>query len=296
MESPRPALVRSRVLDYVSLMKPAITVFVALSSAAGFILGSAGIGIDSVLLCDVVMATVAVAAGAIVLNQYIERDLDAKMARTANRPIPSGRLDPAEAYVFGVLLSVSGILYFVVRFNWLAGLLSALASGIYLFVYTPLKRKSSISTTAGAVAGALPPVGGWVAASGEFGPEAWVLFSIAFFWQCPHFLSIAWIHREDLSRGSYCSPLVRDADGVRLSRRVVFWTLTLLAGSLMPVPFGMAGYPYLIAAFLLGSGLLAFSLSFARHRTEARARRLLRASLIYLPLLWSALVLEGTTF
>jgi protoheme IX farnesyltransferase len=295
MVSQWPAVIRSRVLDYVSLMKPGITVFVALSSAAGFILGSSEIGLDPFLLCDVALATVAVAAGAIVLNQYVERDLDAKMARTANRPIPSGRLDPAEAYGIGVLLSALGVTYFLVRLNWLAGLLAALAWGIYLFLYTPLKRKSSLHTTLGAVAGALPPVGGWAAARGEFAPEAWVLFLIAFFWQYPHFLTIAWIHREDLPRESYCWPAVQDADGPRLPRQVVLWTLALLAGSLLPVALGMSGYVYLVVAFLLGSCLLALGLSFTRQRTQANARRLLWASLFYLPLLWTAMVLGEVT-
>jgi protoheme IX farnesyltransferase len=285
------SLTWTRVSDYMALTKPRITLFVALSTAVGFVLGATG-SLDLARLLHTVLATLVIAGGAAVLNQFLERDLDARMRRTKNRPLPAGRLQPEEAYVFGLLLSALGILYLGMVVNWLAGILAGLTSGIYLFLYTPLKQKTAHNTAVGAIAGALPPVGGWAAARGEVGAEAWVLFAIMFLWQFPHFFSIAWIYREDYVRGGHRMISVEDSGGDRISQQVVLYSLVLLPFSLLPALVWVSGTVYFIAAVVLGLGLLRFSFSFARYRTEHDARRLLRATLVYLPTLWVMMVLD----
>ncbi len=279
----------TRVSDYMALTKPRIALFVALSTAVGFVLGGSP---DLARLLHTLLATLVIAGGAAVLNQFLERDLDARMRRTENRPLPAGRLQPEEAYVFGLLLSALGILYMGMVVNWLAGILAGLTSGIYLFLYTPLKQKTPHNTAVGAVAGALPPVGGWAAAQGEVGAEAWMLFAIMFLWQFPHFLSIAWIYREDYARGGHRMISVEDSGGDRISQQVVLYSLVLFPFSLLPALVWVSGTVYFTAAVVLGLGLLRFSFSFARYRTERDARRLLRATLVYLPTLWVMMVLD----
>ncbi len=285
------SLARARVTDYVTLAKPRITLFVALSTMVGFILGTIG-PFDYPLLFHTLLATLLVAGGSAVLNQFLERDLDARMKRTEKRPIPAGRLQPEEAYLFGLLLSASGILYMGMAANWMAGLLAGLTSGIYLFLYTPLKQKTAHNTAVGAVAGALPPVGGWAAAQGEVGGEALVLFAIMFLWQFPHFYSIAWIYRDDYARGGQRMLSVEDPGGHRISQQVVAYSLILIPFSLLPALLWVNGAVYFASAVVLGLGLLRFSFSFAKYRTEYCARSLLRATLVYLPTLWILMVLD----
>ncbi len=284
-------LTRVRVSDYIALTKPRITLFVAMSTGVGFVLGAIG-SLDLVRLFHTLLATLLVAGGSAVLNQFLERDLDARMRRTENRPLPAGRVQPEAAYLFGLLLSAVGILYLGMAMNWLAGLLAGLTSGIYLFLYTPLKQKTAHNTAVGAIAGALPPVGGWAAARGEVGAEAWALFAIMFLWQFPHFFSIAWIYREDYARGGHRMLSVEDPKGDRLSQQVILYSLVLLPFSLLPALLWVSGAVYFAVAVVLGLGLLRFSFSFARYRTEQDARRLLRATLVYLPTLWVMMVLD----
>jgi protoheme IX farnesyltransferase len=280
-----------RVMDYVALTKPKITVFVALSTAVGFVLGAAGV-FEFLPLLHTLLATVLVASGSAVLNQFLERKMDARMKRTANRPLPAGRLHPEEALLFGLLLSGTGILYMGLKINWLAGFLAALTSVIYLFLYTPLKRKSTHNTTVGAIAGALPPMGGWAAAQGEIGGGAWLLFGILFFWQFPHFFSIAWIYRADYVRGGFKMITTGDPAGRRTARQINIYSAILLAFSMLPMLVGLGGVLYIAVAAATGLCLLYSGIVFARTRSEQNARRLLRTTLIHLPLLWIALLFD----
>ncbi len=280
-----------RVMDYVALTKPKITVFVALSTTVGFVLGAAGV-FEFLRLLHTLLATFLVASGSAVLNQFLERKLDARMERTANRPLPAGRLYPEEAFLLGLLLSGIGILYMGLQINWLASFLAALTSVIYLFLYTPLKRKSTHNTAVGAIAGALPPVGGWAAAQGEIGGGAWLLFGILFFWQFPHFFSIAWIYREDYVRGGFKMISTNDPEGRRTARQINIYSAILLAFCLLPWLAGLGGVLYLAVAVAVGLPLLYSGIVFARTRSEQNARRLLRTTLIYLPLLWIALLFD----
>ena len=281
----------ARVLDYAALAKPRITIFVVFSTAVAFILGTRG-DYNLHLLMHTLLATSLVAGGSAALNQFLERDLDARMKRTSRRPLPSGRLQPEQAYIFGLLLSVSGILYLGFMVNWLVGIVAAVTTIIYLFLYTPLKQKTSHNTAVGAIAGALPPVGGWAAVRGEIGLEAWILFGIMFLWQFPHFFAIAWLYREDYLSSGYRMISADDAEGKRTSQQILVYSLALVSYSSLPFLFGLSGLLYLSAAAILAVGLLYFSFSFARLRTDWDARKLMRASLVYLPVLWIAMVLD----
>lgn len=285
------ALSWARLMDYVALTKPKITVFVVLSTTVGFVLGAAGV-IEFTRLLHTLLATVLVASGSAVLNQFLERKTDARMERTANRPLPAGRLYTEEAYLFGLLLSGTGILYMGLQINWLAGLLAGLTSVIYLFMYTPLKRRSTHNTAVGAVAGALPPMGGWAAAQGEIGWGAWLLFGILFLWQFPHFFSIAWIYRDDYERGGFKMISIDDPAGRRTATQIGIYGAILLVFSFLPWLVGMTGLLYAAVAAAAGLCLVLFVVVFTRTRTEQNARRLLRTTLVYLPLLWIALLLD----
>lgn len=285
------ALSWARLMDYLALTKPKITIFVVLSTTVGFVLGAAGVFEFSRLL-HTLLATVLVASGSAVLNQFLERRADARMERTANRPLPAGRLYAEEAYLFGLLLSGTGILYMGLQINWLAGFLAGLTSVIYLFMYTPLKRRSTHNTAVGALAGALPPMGGWAAAQGEIGAGAWLLFGILFLWQFPHFFSIAWIYREDYERGGFKMISVEDSAGRRTATQIGVYSAILLAFSFLPWVAELTGLLYAAAAAAAGICLIYCVFTFARVRTERNARRLLRATLVYLPLLWFALLFD----
>ncbi len=286
------ALSWARLMDYVALTKPKITVFVVLSTTVGFVLGAAGV-IEFTRLLHTLLATVLVASGSAVLNQFLERKTDARMERTANRPLPAGRLYAEEAYLFGLLLSGTGILYMGLQINWLAGLLAGLTSVIYLFMYTPLKRRSTHNTAVGAVAGALPPMGGWAAAQGEIGWGAWLLFGILFLWQFPHFFSIAWIYRDDYERGGFKMISIGDPAGRRTATQIGVYGAILLVFSFLPWLAGMTGLLYAAVAAAAGLCLVLFVVLFTSTRTEQNARRLLRTTLVYLPLLWIALLFDA---
>lgn len=277
--------------DFATLAKPRIVVFVALSALVGFLLG-AGETVRLALLIPTLIGTAMVSAGTAALNQVVERDLDARMRRTAGRPLPAGRLGREEAQCFGVLMAVSGAFYLGTCVNLWTGLTAAATLIIYLFAYTPLKRRSPFSTAVGAVAGALPPVGGWVAATGGFGAGAWVLFGILFLWQFPHVLAISWLHREDYARGGCRMLAVADPDGRRTALRAIFYTLILIPFSLLPVWTGLAGPCYGAAALLGGLIFLGFGVHFLINRTPWRARALMLVSLAYLPALWLVMIFE----
>lgn len=284
---------RALASDFAALTKPRIVAFVCLSTLVGFVLGSAG-PVNLELLLHALIGTAMASGGTAALNQFLERDLDARMTRTAGRPLPAGRLGVEEAHCFGVLLSASGIFYLGMSVNWATGLAAALTLAIYLFLYTPLKLRTPLNTAVGAVAGALPPVGGWVAATGSLSPGAWALFAILFLWQFPHVLAIGWLYREDYARGGYRMVSVLDPDGRRTGRQVASTSLILLPCSLLPTFLGMTGLFYFCASLLLGLGFLGFGLYFWQARTPRSARLLMLASLVYLPALWLLMISDRT--
>ncbi len=281
--------------DYLELTKPRVTLMVVITMAFGFYLGTRG-EMEWLLFFNAVIGTALVAGGTSALNQYVERDIDAKMQRTKNRPLPTGRLRPEQALAFSIAISAAGIVQLMLAVNWLTAMLAMLTLMSYVFLYTPLKQKSSLSTVVGAIPGALPPLGGWTAARGDLSLEGWVLFAILFLWQLPHFLAIAWIYREDYRRGGFPMLTVIDPEGDSAGRQIISNCLALLPVSLLPTILGMAGQFYFIGALALSLFFLGCGIAVMRHRTNADVRRLLRASLVYLPVLLALMALDKTTF
>ena len=278
-------------VDYLDMTKPRITGLVVVTTLIGFFMGTRG-PIPPALLIHTLLATAMVAGGASVLNQYLERDLDALMLRTRMRPLPQGRISPFHALAFGVGLSVAGVLYLTFTTNLLAGAIAALTVASYVFVYTPLKRITPLSTVIGAVPGALPPVGGWAAATNTLGVEAWVLFAIVFMWQLPHFLAIGWMYKADYERAGFPMIPVLDELGFVTGRHMLAWSVAILPVSLMPSLLGLTGIIYFLGELVLGSLFLLSSIGFAARRSEAAARRVFLISILYLPLLWGLMVLD----
>ncbi|MDE2060369.1 MAG: heme o synthase [candidate division NC10 bacterium] len=280
-----------RAVDFVSLMKPRILLMVLLTTCAGFYLGS-GSTPSYEILWQVLTGTALAAGGTLALNQFLERDLDARMARTRLRPLPASRLQPAEALLFGVLLAVAGLLYLAVAINTLSSVAAAVTVGSYLFVYTPMKRKTAWCVIVGAVPGALPPVIGWAAATGRLGIEAWVLFAILFVWQLPHTLAIALLYKDDYERaGIRLLPLI-DPDDRLTSYQIVGNCLILLAVSLLPTLIGFSGPLYFLGALALGIGMVGCGVTLALRRSTADVRRLVFTSLVQLPVLFLLMVLD----
>jgi protoheme IX farnesyltransferase len=280
----------SRLSDYLALTKPGITFMVSVTAAVGFWVASPG-HVDWRLLAHLVGGTLLSSAGAAALNMLLERRIDARMERTKDRPLPAGRLAPAEALVWGVFLCAGGLAWLALGTNLVTAALSAATILSYLGLYTPLKTKTSLCTLVGAVPGALPPVMGWTAASGRLETGAGILFLLLFFWQLPHFLALAWMYREDYARGGLPMLPVEGPDGGSTGRQVVLQTLALVVVSLLPYGARMVGEGYLVAALALGAGFLGFGIAFAVQRSRARASRLFFASIAYLPLVLAALAL-----
>jgi protoheme IX farnesyltransferase len=279
----------SSFTDYVDLTKPRITLLVVLTGAVGYFMASrTGLSLPGLLHSMFGIALVSASAG--VLNQVMERDADAKMTRTANRPIPAGRVSPESGLVFGTVLGLGGVLYTALFLNMTVALLAAVTLGSYIFIYTPLKRVTTLNTLVGAIPGALPPVGGWAAATGMVSREAGVLFLIVFIWQIPHFLAIAWLYREDYARAGLPLLPVIEPDGRTTGRQAVLYAMVLVPASLTPVLTGLGGLPYAAVAVVLGSVLVWLSTRFARDLSTISARRLFLASIVYLPVLWAVLV------
>lgn len=286
-------LISTRLADYVELTKPRIAVLVLFTVAAGAILACGG-SVEPLVLVHTLVGTLLVAAGASALNQWLERHSDARMKRTENRPLPAGRMQPLEAILFGSGLGLAGVVYLLVTLAhpW-AALVATVTLISYVFLYTPLKRRTTLNTIIGAVPGALPPIIGWTAVRGSLDSNALALFAILFFWQVPHFLAIAWIYREDYGRAGLRMLTVKDRDGRLTGRQMVNYCLALLAASLMPVVAGTVGLAYLIGAVVLGAGFLLCTIGFWRTANQTHARRVLRASLLYLPLLLTLLLLSA---
>ena len=280
----------SRLADYYELTKPRMNFLVLVTAALGFYMAARGWGQWATFL-HAMLGTFLTAGGAAALNQYLERDLDARMPRTANRPLPAGRVGPVEALAFGVALTAAGVLYLALLVNPLTAALGAITLGTYVFLYTPMKRWTTLCTIVGAVPGAIPPMMGWTAAAGELSPPAWALFGILFFWQLPHFLAIAILYRDDYAAGGFKMLPVVDEGLSFTGRQIVLWGLALIPVSLTPVMMGMAGATYFAAAVVLGLGFWAAGIRCAATRGErADARRLFFVSIIYLPLLVAVMV------
>jgi protoheme IX farnesyltransferase len=287
-----PLTVRERIAAYAELTKPRITFLIVLTAAAGFALGTRG-RIDYLKMASAMVGIGLLSSGIATLNQYMERDLDALMRRTADRPLPSGKLLPWEALVFGAGLTILAQVYLAVLVNPLTALLGLTVIAGYLFAYTPLKTKTSLSTMVGAFPGAVPPLIGWTAARGELSLEAWVLFAILFLWQFPHFLAIAWMYREDYSRAGILMLPVVEPDGRITGQQIVVYTLMLLPVSLLPTALGISGQVYFFGAIILGLLFLYSSVRAAFSHSRQEARRLLLASVIYLPLLFILMVVNS---
>ncbi len=277
--------------DLFVLTKPRVVLMVLVTTLVGFYVGSHG-AIDYVRVINLLVGTMLAAGGTLALNQYLERDVDALMERTRMRPLPDGRLEPLEALIFGALVTVAGVGYVAVTVGPLAALVTAVTAVLYLFAYTPLKVRSSFCMIVGAVPGALPPVTGWVAARGELGLGAWILFGILFLWQLPHTLAIARLYRDDYARAGVQVLPVVDQDGGSTERHIVLGCLALLAVGLLPTLSGLAGVVYFAGALLLGLIFLGCGVLQALAPSAAAARRVLFASLLYLPALLVLLALD----
>jgi protoheme IX farnesyltransferase len=280
---------QSAAMDFLELTKPRLSVFVLV---VVLISGWLAAPTSVLVLFAAVVGTGLVAGGANALNMLIERDYDAKMHRTANRPLPAGRLMPREVMVFGLVLGFSGVILLAAMTTVLAAGIAAFNLICYVGIYTPLKRRTTLNTHVGAVPGALPALIGAAAVTGTITPAAWMLFFIVYLWQLPHFLSIAWLYREDYERGGFLMLSVVDKDGFLTGRQAVLGALALIPVSLLPVQGGVSGIVYLIGALALGLFFLGRAIAFAIARTSASARLLMRASLLYLPLVLTLMLLD----
>jgi protoheme IX farnesyltransferase len=280
--------------QFVELTKPRITLFILMSTGIGFMFGSRlGPPWTWLELLHTMIGTMLIASGTAVLNQWYEREGDSLMRRTQRRPIPSGRVGQQHALAFGVALSAAGFFQLWLGVNLLTAGLALFTLATYLFVYTPLKRRSPVSTTIGAIPGAMPPLIGYAAASGHLNYEAGLLFAILFVWQFPHFYAIAWMYREDYARAGIRMLPVIEPDVQSTARRILWFSMALVPLSLAPTFFAMAGNVYLIGALLL-SGMVAYTgFQAASLRTQRQARRVLLASIVYLPVLYGLLALDS---
>ena len=286
-DASRPAL-------YLVLTKPDVSFLVVMTTVAGYSLGTIG-PLDWLRMAHTVFGTTLIAAGTSALNHYIERDTDALMRRTMSRPLPSGQLSPREAFWFGVSLIVVGTLYLALATNALATLLGIFTSISYLCAYTPLKRRTTLATFVGAFPGAVPPLIGWAAARGTIGLDAWILFAILFLWQFPHFDAIAWIYREDYSRAGIQMLPVVDREGKRTFREILMTAALLVPVSLLPSLTGLAGARYFFSALVVGIMLVEVCLWAAASKTNVRAKWLMHATVLHLPVLLGLLIYDKFT-
>lgn len=282
---------RSRVLAFVELTKPRIAFMLVLTSAAAFYVATRG-SFDFALFANAMIGITLLAFGVATLNQYIERDLDLLMTRTAKRPLPLQRITPAEALVFGVLQCAVAEVYLLALVNALTAALGLVVIVGYVLLYTPLKTRTSASTAIGAIPGAMPPLMGWTAAANEITLPAWALFTMLFLWQFPHFFAIAWLYREEYKKAGILMLPVVEKDGRITARQIVMFALMLFPVALAPFFFGIAGVIYLAGASILGAWFLFESIRTARAKTPESSRRLLMVSVIYLPLVFALLVLD----
>lgn len=285
---------RTKANAYLELTKPRITTLVMVTAAIGMILGCGGLSVQMLPLLAVTLVGVGLTSGgAGVLNHLLEVECDSRMPRTRNRPLVTGEVTPAEALVFGVYLVLGGVLLLMWQVNLLTAFLALLTTFLYVLVYTPMKRLSWLNTLVGAVPGALPPLGGWAAARGEVEAGAWVLFAILFIWQMPHFYAIAWIFKDDYRKGGFKMLPVTDSGAVWTMRQIVFFSLLLVPVPLLLSGLHVTGPLYTVGAIGLAFVMLVPGLTLARTRSVNDARRVLRASVVYLPLLMLLIVADA---
>lgn len=286
----RPVGALARAADYVELTKPKIGILVLVAVAVAYYVAEWGQP-DPLVLLHVLVGTLLVSASASALNQWLERASDSLMERTADRPLPAGRLSSFEVLAFATFTIISGLAYLTYAVNLVTAFLGLLTWAIYVWIYTPLKSRTALNTAVGAVAGALPVLMGWSAGGAALDKRAWALFLILFLWQFPHFMAIAWIYRRQYARGGLKMLTVVDPTGRRAGMQAVLAALALLPVSFVPALFAPGISWYVALAFLLGAGQLACAVAFYARLDEISARRLLRASLVYLPLLLGLLLL-----
>ncbi len=277
---------------YLELTKPRIAALVLVTAALGFFLGGRGIH-SPLLLGYFLLGTAGVVGGSGVLNHVLERDADRRMERTRNRPLPAGLIKPASAMSFGIFLVLAGLFVLLATTNLLTAFLALLSAFLYVVIYTPMKRLTWLNTSLGAIPGSLPPVGGWTAATGGLDTGAWVLFLILFAWQHPHFYAIAWIFREDYRRGGFKMLPVVEPDGKSTCRQIIVFSVLLILVSTLPTFLGISGWIYLCGAVLMGLGMLVVGIALTLSRSHLDAWRLLKASVLYLPLLLLLSVADG---
>ena len=275
--------------DLSELSKARLSFLVLLTTLVGFLLGWHG-PMDYTLLSATLLGTALSAAGASALNQWIERDLDGLMRRTADRPLPTGRMHPSDALMFGLLCCGCGVGLLAFLVNFLTAGLSLLTVLIYAALYTPMKRYSELNTLIGAIPGSRPPLLRWTAATGRADLGGWILFLILWFWQMPHFLAIAWLYRDQYAAAGFKMISTRDPEGWATAWQALIYSTALTAISLLPGLLGLATPYYFFAALALGAAMVFLSIDFLRVRTPAAARRLFFASIIYLPLLLGVLI------
>jgi protoheme IX farnesyltransferase len=275
--------------DYLALTKPRLNLLVVATSAAGYYLGGPGRP-DLTPMTLAVAGTALVAGGAAVLNQLYERDTDALMRRTRLRPLPDGRVAPAEARLFGLALSLAGLVVLAARANWLSAGLALATLVVYLVVYTPMKRRTPLSTLVGAIPGALPALIGWTASHGSVALGGATLFAIVFLWQIPHFMAIAWMYRDDYGKAGFPMLPVIDPEGRRAGKQAVLYAAALVPVSLLPTLAGISGVVYFASALVLSLAMLALAMRFAATRSDTSARALFFGSITYLPLIWIVMI------
>ena len=290
IQEPRVIGLREKLAAYFELTKPRIAFLLVLTSAAGFYLGTKG-PFDIVLFVHTLIGITLLAFGVATLNQYIERDIDPLMERTARRPLPARKVTPTEALVFGIAQCVAAEVYLYFLVNGLTAFLGLTVILGYVLLYTPLKTRTSASTAIGAIPGAMPPLMGWTAAANEITLGAWVLFVTQFLWQFPHFLAIAWMYREQYAKAKILMLPVVEPEGKLTMRQIVLFTIMLVPVSMAPYFLGIANAIYLAGSTVLGVWLLFASIAAARAKTDQAARRLLMVTIVYLPLLFILLVL-----
>jgi len=279
------------LIDYIQLTKPRITWLILMSTGVGYFFGALYGWTWSVLL-HTLLGTAFIASGTAALNQWWERDADKKMVRTQDRPLPAERLHPTRALIFAIILSIIGFVELSLGANLLTGLLGLFTLASYLFVYTPLKQRTPHSTTLGAIPGAMPPLIGFAAAHGTLTAQGWALFAILFLWQFPHFYAIAWMYKEDYSNAGIKMLPVVDPSGDSTVRQILFYSLVLIPISLLPRYLGMSGNVYLVGALVLGAIYFYSGLLVARELSRAHARRVLLASILYLPVLYGLMMAD----
>ncbi len=279
--------------DYIALTKPRVTWLILATTGIGYFFG-AKTGWNWWTLFHTILGTGLIASGTAALNQWYERDADAKMKRTRLRPLPAGRMTPASALLFALALSLAGFVELVIGANLLTGLLGLFTLLTYLFAYTPLKQRTPHSTTIGAIPGAMPPLIGFAGAAGTLTTEAWILGVILFLWQFPHFYAIAWMYREDYERAGIRMLPVIEPDGISTARRIVWCSAALIPISLLPKVWSMAGNLYAVGAVLAGLGFMYHAIRILSDHSRVRARAVLLASVVYLPILYGLLVFDHT--